>query len=136
MHINIQIPEKSSNKVDKRSPASPVEETTILKSDQNHWDIYHIISTGFLPGFLNHQPVAFSPPPKKKRHFFGDVLHSTGGNKSSGHHRSLSYEPRELLPPPSPTPPTDLSKNSLEKKIQVRNPKPQTMEIQTNPFFQ
>ena len=38
MHINIQIPEKSSNKVDRRSPA-PVEETTILKSEQNHGDI-------------------------------------------------------------------------------------------------
>lgn len=89
---------------------------------------YHIISTGFLPGFLNHQQKHFRPP--KKRHFFGDVLHSTSGNKLSGHHRSLSYGPRELLPPPSPTPPTDLSKNSLEKCFQVRNPKQQTMEIQ------
>jgi len=67
MHINIQIPEKSSNKVDRRSPA-PVEETTILKSEQNHGDIlpYYI---NWLSSWISEPSTeAFSPP--KKTPFF------------------------------------------------------------------
>ena len=133
----------STSRYLKNHPIRLIKEVLLHRWKRQQFKIWSK-SLGYLPYHINwfssriSEPSTSSifAPPKKKTPFFWRCFTLHRGNKSSGHHRSLSYEPRELLPPPSPTPPTDLSKNSLEKKIQVRNPKPQTMEIQTNPFFQ